>query len=1082
MKMNRFFLICLAAASIFCLNSCSDDSSGQDIIPQEPGTESKIADIGMACGENIQCKEALECIHDVCVEIVSVGNSCDQNHICTEDSVCTDGKCIQTAALGNSCDDFHICDNGLECLNGKCANPLSGEGMKCSGDDECKTPLKCHNDTCLNEVDVGEECNDGAYCIDSICDDDKICRHYGAEGENCDSNFKLCKEGLRCNDITEVCYIPGELGTDCSVNDCSEQYVCDSLKNVCMSHGELGDDCDDELFVNCDAEQNLQCIDGKCRKPVSGDDTCSDLQPCAENNYICYSGKCVESVGECESDSKCQADSYCCLEDNCEVKKVCLPYGVGPRASQNDACVYKTVPGLFEADIQCEWLKPASGEGYADSFNIVTPVFVARTPHDMGGANALIVGTYKRGSLKNGAGTHVDEAYGNTTVIRIFNPETCKVVENIRDENNLTSSGAAMAVGDVDGDGVVEIFAQRSIYQTKNKQYGGIIAFKWSDEEKKYVTYWTQYSSLKVKNYGWGGLVLHDLNDDGIPELINPAGEVLDAKTGIKLNGDQVFKTSDNKSSKSTLFAVVDDLDNDGKIETIDYYGNVYEWTVAKDGDGKITSQQWTLEYPTVSGKTSYVLKAVADFGTPGATPEEFDWDHKDGIAEIVSSQGIEQGKGKAKVAVHTLVKTEKDGKTTKGQQRVFYLSGLYGGGAPTLGDFDGDKLPEIGIAFGDYYTVFDPRCRKDSNGKLPDGCLAEYYLWKQENVDNSSFTTGSAVFDFDGDGQIEVVYADECYTRIYDGKSGDVLFSAKQSSRTAYEMPIIADVDNDQSAEIIMGANTQDRTCPTTDKIHRGIRCENNSDCTSKICEDGFCRCSENKDCNWRKGADKKIKDEYICTNPLEADKAVNSNKVCRANRPQNKTISGLRVMRERYDRWVSSRPLWNQFSYSIKNINDDQTIPKTSDWKPNFLTDGLNNYRANSLGTVGINAAPDITGKLNKDNLCQKSNEDITLHGVICNRGTKMVASKMPASFYEVNSDGTLGTKFCTAETSANVPVGGCLEVSCKLESDIIKEGMTIRMISNDDGDGGRTTVECNVDNNTDEVTIDKCIIAIN
>ncbi|MBQ9396398.1 MAG: hypothetical protein IJU23_12920, partial [Proteobacteria bacterium] len=475
MKTNRFFLICLTVAAFGCLASCSDDSSEQNGTTITPPPDEETASLGEACGENIKCAESLECRNDVCVEIVSAGKSCDKIHICSDEFECTDGRCIQTVSIGKKCDSSHICATGLECTQGKCVNPLSGEGMQCADDTECKAPLKCHEQTCLVEAKLGEACNEGTFCVDSNCDDDGICRHYGVEGAYCDSEHNLCKAGLLCNDITEECYIPGEIGTDCSVNECSEQYICDATRKVCMVNGVLGDACGDDLFVNCDAEQGLHCLEGKCRKPVSGDDACSELNPCAEKNHICYSGKCVESQGECDSDDQCKADSYCCIETACEIQNVCLSYGVGPRESTNDACVYKTVPGLFEADIQCEW-QTTSGEPFADSYNIVTPVFVARTPHNMGGANSLIVATYKRGSLKNGAGTSVDEAYGNTTVIRIINPETCKVEENIQYADDLTSSGATLAIGDVDGDDIVEIFAQRSIYQTKNSKYGGIVA------------------------------------------------------------------------------------------------------------------------------------------------------------------------------------------------------------------------------------------------------------------------------------------------------------------------------------------------------------------------------------------------------------------------------------------------------------------------------------------------------------------------------------------------------------------------------------------------------------------------------
>jgi hypothetical protein len=49
---------------------------------------------------------------------------------------------------------------------------------------------------------------------------------------------------------------------------------------------------------------------------------------------------------------------------------------------------------------------------------------------------------------------------------------------------------------------------------------------------------------------------------------------------------------------------------------------------------------------------------------------------------------------------------------------------------------------------------------------------------WSRSTQDLSSNVTGSSIFDFEADGRSEVVYGDECFVRVYDGQSGDVLFS----------------------------------------------------------------------------------------------------------------------------------------------------------------------------------------------------------------------------------------------------------------------------------------------------------------
>ena len=79
---------------------------------------------------------------------------------------------------------------------------------------------------------------------------------------------------------------------------------------------------------------------------------------------------------------------------------------------------------------------------------------------------------------------------------------------------------------------------------------------------------------------------------------------------------------------------------------------------------------------------------------------------------------------------------------------------------------------------------------------------------WAVVIQDTGSNVTGSSVFDFDGDGNMEVVYGDEYYIRIYRGSDGAVLYSMPKSSSTTYEYPLIVDVDADGNAEIVAVAN----------------------------------------------------------------------------------------------------------------------------------------------------------------------------------------------------------------------------------------------------------------------------------
>src|SRR5690606_33492417 len=88
------------------------------------------------------------------------------------------------------------------------------------------------------------------------------------------------------------------------------------------------------------------------------------------------------------------------------------------------------------------------------------------------------------------------------------------------------------------------------------------------------------------------------------------------------------------------------------------------------------------------------------------------------------------------------------------------------------------------------------------------------YVRWSQGTQDQSSNATGSSVFDFQGDGEAEVVYADECYLRVYSGVDGTVLLEIPNSNGTIHEYPLVVDVDDDGRSEILVAANDGHSNC----------------------------------------------------------------------------------------------------------------------------------------------------------------------------------------------------------------------------------------------------------------------------
>jgi hypothetical protein len=206
-------------------------------------------------------------------------------------------------------------------------------------------------------------------------------------------------------------------------------------------------------------------------------------------------------------------------------------------------------------------------------------------------------------------------------------------------------------------------------------------------------------------------------------------------------------------------------------------------------------------------------------------------------------------------------------------------------GGAPTIADFDGDGLPEVGIAGQGGYLVWKP---------------GKGFVWRSKTRDCSS-NTGSSVFDFEGKGEAKVVYGDQCFVRIYDGKTGATLIEEKNASCTAYEMPIVADTDGTGRAKIVIPSNTL---------------------CSYK--------------CDWGNGEE----DQY------------------------KSRVFGLKVLASPSDKWVNTRSVWNQHSYHVTNVNLDGTLPwpEPNSWAPDQSNTYRQNVQGKGVFSAPDIAACDV------------------------------------------------------------------------------------------------------------------------
>jgi hypothetical protein len=337
----------------------------------------------------------------------------------------------------------------------------------------------------------------------------------------------------------------------------------------------------------------------------------------------------------------------------------------------------------------------------------------------------------------------------------------------------------------------------------------------------------------------------------------------------------------------------------------------------------------------------------------------------------------------------------------------------------------------------------------------------------------------------------------------VYDGKTGNVKFSTPRASATWWEQPVVADPDNSDRSKIIFGGSSlyyvfsncgnkaAARNCEDSgrntggcvDPLWAGVTCSKNDECVSGKCDNGYCRCTTDAECgnNWmyNNATPNDVLVGLACHTPLAGTPGTGN--VCRAEYGNvttfdvaNKDFSGVFVYRDKLDRWASSRNMWNQHNYTITNINDDGSMPKSADWKQNFLDPMLNNYRQNRQGATSQDLA-DITGALDATMACQVTADNkLIFTGRICNRGLRGVGANMPAAFY-LGDDRK--TPLCQTTTANPLPKGNCDNIECTIPKMDVPTNSKISMVVNDVGGGNRLVDECNYDNNVATVVVEKC-----
>jgi uncharacterized repeat protein (TIGR02543 family)/uncharacterized repeat protein (TIGR01451 family) len=295
--------------------------------------------------------------------------------------------------------------------------------------------------------------------------------------------------------------------------------------------------------------------------------------------------------------------------------------------------------------------------------------------------------------------------------------------------------------------------------------------------------HWKSDVQYHTNSYGTI-LGIADFNNDGIPEVYT-GNQVFSLTNGKKLCDGGTSKHSGILAQGAGHLSAVADMDGDGTLEII-AGRNIYKVNIANHNG--------------TAGNSIDTIPGWQFSGEGNST--------EDGVTQVVDIDND----GKMEVVVYSVKenwivlyvwKPLPDGHSYNlGFIRLSQT--MLPHGIPVIGNIDNDIYPEI-IYVGNFGGVYMMTAKYDPSGSVGNKLAFGWVL----SLMNDSGCTGIALFDFNRDGRNEIVYRNRAQLKILgygsDTTPIEYAYFDKVQSGVLIESPVIADVDDDGQAEIVV-------------------------------------------------------------------------------------------------------------------------------------------------------------------------------------------------------------------------------------------------------------------------------------